>query len=192
MRSLLYSPAPAIRLGLLLLFTLFIVVGSGCRKTVTVTSPLQGGKQLVSIRGGFSVAYPPSWHIREEKGASGPVIALVSAQDSADDEFSETLSITVDTLQPGSDLNTFAGAKMRDLQDCDGFDLHNKQDFLGKMPGKSITFSYNVNGVIMSATAHFFVHGNKGYALAGVATPRAFPRYEPTFNQIAASFTATP
>jgi hypothetical protein len=139
---------------------------------------------------GFSIEFHPGWEIVEGDGYEYALVEAVSPWDGDQDEFAEHISVDVEDIPGGTDLDDYHAETVEaQAQAIPGFYVEEEgRTTIGGVPARYVIFGFESEGYHMTAIGYTVVKNGRGYLIAGLAEARTFVLYRDVFEKTAASF----
>ena len=138
----------------------------------------------------FSIEFHPGWEIIEGDGYEYALVEAVSPWDGDDDEFAEHISVDVEDLPAGTDLDEYHAETVEaQAQVIPGFYVEEEgRTAIGGVPARYVVFGFESDGYPMTAIGYTMIKDGRGYLIAGLAETPNFILYRDVFQKTAASF----
>ena len=138
----------------------------------------------------FSIEFHPGWEIIEGDGYEYALVEAVSPWDGDDDEFAEHISVDVEDLPAGTDLDEYHAETVEaQAQAIPGLYVEEEgRTTIGGVPARYVVFGFESEGYPMTAIGYTMIKNGRGYLIAGLAETPNFILYRDVFQKMAASF----
>lgn len=130
---------------------------------------------------------PRYWELRE--GMDGAVVVALSRPSGPGDAFRENLVVFREPLEEEISAEELRRRHLERARSSPGFTLVGEG---ADQAGPWMEYTHQERGRRLHVLAWFRTRGQEGYLLVFSATPRSFPRYRRTFEEIARSFEFLP
>ena len=159
----------------LLLAVLSVLIGCGS-STPGVTKGL-----------GFAIRMPPGWEIKQ---CNDDMVVALEAKESKNDNFRENVSVVVEDVTEGTELDDYVKRRVRDMRRLseDFYLWGNSRATLDGMPARRLVYSITFARIRCKCLAFIAVRGTHGYVVTCAAQPRRFDQLLPLFRQCVGSF----
>ena len=138
----------------------------------------------------FSIQFHPGWEIVEGDGSEYALVEAVSPWEDEDDEFAEHVSVDVEDLPDGTDLDAYYTETV-EAQAAAIPGLYVEEEgrlTIGGIPARYVVFGFELEGYPMTAIGYSLIKDGRGYLIAGLAQAHKFVLYQQVFQNTAASF----
>jgi len=158
-----------------LLFVVFTLLGCG------------GSPPGVTEGLGFAIRMPPGWEIKQ---CNDEVVVALEPKESKDDNFRENVSVVVEDVKEGTELDEYVKRRVRDMKRLsEEFYLWgNSRATLDGMPARRLVYSITFAGIRCKCLAFIALRGSHGYVLTCAAQPHRFDQLFPMFKKCVESF----
>jgi len=138
----------------------------------------------------FSIEFHQGWEVVEGDGYEYALVEAVSPWDGDDDEFAEHISVDVEDLSAGTDLDAYHAETVEaQAEVIPGFYIEEEGSVtIGGVPARFVVFGFESEGYPMTAIGYTLVDNGRGYLIAGLAQAHKFVLYRDVFQKTAASF----
>jgi hypothetical protein len=138
----------------------------------------------------FSIEFHQGWEVIEGDGYEYALVEAVSPWDGDDDQFAEHISVDVEDLSAGTDLDAYHAETVEaQAEVIPGFYVEEQGNAtIGGMPARYVVFAFESEGYPMTAIGYTLVDNGRGYLIAGLAQAHKFVLYRDVFQKTAASF----
>jgi hypothetical protein len=138
----------------------------------------------------FSMEFHPGWEIVEGDGYEYALVEAVSPWDGDDDEFAEHMSVDVEDIQGGTDLDAYHAETVEaQAEAIPGFHVEEEGRLaIGGLQARYVVFGFEMDGYPMTAIGYTMVKDGRGYLIAGLAESHKFILYRDVFQKTAESF----
>jgi len=139
---------------------------------------------------GFSIEFHPGWEVVEGDGYEYALVEAVSPWDGDDDEFAEHVSVDIEDVDGGTDLDSYHAETIEaQAEAIPGFYIEEEGSMsIGGVPAKYVIFGFESEGYPMTAIGYTLLKNGRGYLIAGLAQAHTFVLYRDVFQHTAASF----
>jgi len=147
-----------------------------------------GGGTSGMVEGlGFAIRMPPGW---EMKQCNDDMVVALEPKESKDDNFRENVSVVVEDVKEGTELDEYVKRRVRDMKRLseDFYLWGNSRATLDGMPARRLVYSITFAGIRCKCLAFIALRGSHGYVLTCAAQPHRFDQLLPLFRECVASF----
>jgi hypothetical protein len=161
-----------------------LVIAAGCREE----SALDAGRYHHKA-GGFSIEFYQGWEIIEGDGYEYALVEAVSPWEDAEDEFAEHITVDVEEIASGTDLESYQAETLQEQAEAvPGFRLLEEgRTRVAGVPAAYVVFDFETEGYPMTAIGYALVKEGRGYLIAGLAQAHKFVLYRDVFQEMAST-----
>ncbi len=139
---------------------------------------------------GYSIKKPEGWTLKKGDGISSSLIEIVSPWESAEDVFSDYVSVDVERFAEKTDLGEFFEEMVgNQAKEFDYFEELERGDTeIGGKKAKYLVFDIGMEEGYNRVKSFLVIKGRNGFLISGVAERSKFDDYLERFEKTALSF----
>jgi len=146
-----------------------------------------GGASGVVEGLGFAIRMPPGWEIKQ---CNDDVVVALEPKESKDDKFRENVSVIVENVKEGTELEEYVKRRVRDMKRLseDFYLWGNTKAALYGVTARRLVYSITFARIKCKCLAFIAVRGAYGYVVTCAAEPHRFDQLLPLFKECVGSF----
>ena len=136
---------------------------------------------------GFAIRMPSGWEIKQ---CGEDVVVALEPKESKDDNFRENVSVVVEDVREGTELEEYVKRRVRDMRRLseDFYLWGNTKATLDGITARRLVYSITFARIKCKCLALIALRGAHGYVVTCAAEPHRFDQLLPLFKECVGSF----